>query len=160
MVPVITNKLLNSYLVMVVGCVAAATTVTAAADSSARCRESIGSLHGAARLLKGEGTYRLRCWVMNMVEEVVSIAVAVTMDVLRAAGLLRRRRLQAAWMGVAQGQVTRWGASTRGVLLTAGWESGHGCACVFTCCTWQTWSAVIWWEQDMWLRKIEAEKAG
>lgn len=77
-----------AYLVMVVGCVAAATTVTAA-DSSAGCRQSIGSLHWAARLLKGKGTNGLRCWVMDMVE-VVGTAVAVTVDVLRATGLLRR----------------------------------------------------------------------
>lgn len=83
-----------AYLVVVVGCVATTTTVAAAADSSARCGQSTGSLHRAARLLKGQGARGLWCWVMDMVDEVVSIAVAVT--VLRATGLLRGRRLQAA----------------------------------------------------------------
>lgn len=41
-----------AYLVMVVACVAA-TTIVAAADSSAGCRQSTGSFHRAARLLKG-----------------------------------------------------------------------------------------------------------
>lgn len=137
-------KTARVYLVMVVSCVAA-TTVAAAADYSAGCGQSAGSLHGAARLLKGQGARGLRCWVMDMVDEVVSTAVtmAVSMAVLRAAGLLRGRRLQAARMGVAQGQVTGRGASTWGVLLTAGWQSGHGCACVFSSCPRQTWSAVI-----------------
>lgn len=82
---------------MVVGCVAATTIVAAAADS-AGCRQSIGSLHGAARLLKGQGARRLWCWVMDMVDEVVSVAVAmaVAVTVLRATGLLRGRHLQAA----------------------------------------------------------------
>lgn len=62
--------------------------------------------------------------MMDVVDKVVSVAVAV----LRAATLLRRRCLQAARMGVAQGQVSRGGAYAGGVLLTAGWESGHGCA--------------------------------
>lgn len=90
----------QAYLVMVVGCVAAAatTTVAAAADASTGCGQSAGPFHGAARLVKGQGPRGLRCWVMDMVEEVVSIAVAVTVTVgvLRAAGLLRGRRLQAA----------------------------------------------------------------
>lgn len=77
---------------MVDGCVAAATTTVAAADSSTGCGQSTGPLHRAAGLLKGQGPRGLRCWVMDMVEEVVSIAVAV----LQAAGLLRGRRLQAA----------------------------------------------------------------
>lgn len=59
-----------------------------------------------------------------MVDKVVSVAVAV----LRAGGLLRGGRLQAARMGVAEGHVTRRGAAARRVLLTAGGESGHGCA--------------------------------
>lgn len=81
---------------MVVGCVAATTTVAAAADSSTGCGQSTGSLHGAARLLKGQGARGLWRWVMDMVDEVVSVAVAVTVAVLRATGLLRGRRLQAA----------------------------------------------------------------
>ncbi len=120
---------------MVVGCVAATTIVAAAADNSAGCGQSTGSLHRAAWLLKGQGARALWCWVMDMVDEVVSVAVTVAVAVLRDTGLLRRRRLQAARMGVAQGQVTRGGPSTRGVLLTAGWESGHGRACVINCCT-------------------------
>lgn len=143
-----------AYLVMVMACIAATTIVAAAADSSTGCRQSTRSLHRTARLLKGQGARGLWCWVMDMVDEVVSIAVAVTvamavamtMAVLRATSLLRGWCLQAAWMGVAQGQVTRGGPSTWGVLLTAGWESGHGRACIFCCCTWQTRSAFIWWE--------------
>lgn len=81
----------QSLLVMVVGCVAATTTVAAAAaDSSARGRQSTGSLHGTAGLLEGQGARGLGCWVMNMVEEVMSAAVivAVTVAVLSTAGLL------------------------------------------------------------------------
>lgn len=79
----------QGLLVMVVGCVAATTTV-AAADSSARGRQSTGSLHVAAGLLEGQGARGLGRWVMNMVEEVMSAAVivAVTVAVLSAAGLL------------------------------------------------------------------------
>lgn len=93
---------------MVVGCVAATTAaVAAAADSGAGGGQSTGSHHGAYRLRKKHGAWGLRCWVVGMMEKVLSVAVAV----LRAAGLLRGRRLQATWMGVAQGQVTRGGAS-------------------------------------------------
>lgn len=76
---------------MVMSCIAAATTVVAAADSSTCCRQSGGPLHGAARLLKRQGAGRLRCRVVNVVDEVVSVAVAVdmTVAVLRATGLLR-----------------------------------------------------------------------
>lgn len=129
---------------MVMSCIAAAAaTITvvaaaaaAAADSSTRCRQSSGPLHGAARLRKRQGAGRLWCWVVNVVDEVVSVAVAVdmTVAVLGAGGLLRGRGLHAARMGVAQGQVT-WGRPpARGVLLTAGWESGHGCARVLRSC--------------------------
>lgn len=88
----------QSLLVMVVGWVAATTVVAAAAaDSSAGCGQSTGALHGAARiLLKGQGARGLWSWVMDMVDEVVSAAVAVTVTVLRDTGLLRGRRLQAA----------------------------------------------------------------
>lgn len=79
----------QSLLVMVVGCIVATTTVAAAADSSTGCRQSTGSLHRAARLLKGQGARWLWCWVMDMVDEVVSIAVAMTVAVLGATGLLR-----------------------------------------------------------------------
>lgn len=90
-----------AYLVMVMACIAA-TTIVAAADSSTGCRQGTGSLHRAAWLLKGQGAGGLWCWVMDMVDEVVSVAVAVavavamTVAVLRAIGLLRGRRLQAA----------------------------------------------------------------
>lgn len=133
---------------MVVGCVAAATVVTAAAESSAGCGQSAGSLHGAARLLKWEGAHGLRRRVMDVVEEVVGVVVAVPVPVLRGGRLLRGRCLQAARMGVAQGQVTRGGPSARGVLLTAGREPGQGCARVFPCCTGQTRPAVIYWGKD------------
>lgn len=86
----------HTYLVMVVACVAATTIVAAAAaDSCAGCRQSTGPLHRAARFLKGQGARGLWCWVMNMVDEVVSVAVpvAVTVAVLRATGLLRGGRL-------------------------------------------------------------------
>lgn len=70
------------------GCVAAAAaTVAAAADSGAGCRQSTGPLHGAARFLEGQGARGLRRRVVDVVEEVVSVAVAVA--VLRAGGLLR-----------------------------------------------------------------------
>lgn len=86
-----------AYLVMVVGWVAATTVVAAAAaDSSAGCGQSTGALHRAARILKGQGARGLWSWVMDMVDEVVSAAVAVTVTVLRDTGLLRGRRLQAA----------------------------------------------------------------
>lgn len=83
-----------------------------------------------------------------MVDEVVSVAVAVdmTVAVLRASGLLRGRGLHAARMGVAQGQVIGGRPPTRGVLLTAGWESGHGRACGFPRSARQAGSAVIWTE--------------
>lgn len=80
------------YLVVVVGCVAAATTTIAAANSSTGCGQSAGTLHRATGLLKRQGARRLRCWVMDVVEEVVSVAVAVAVTVavlLRATGLLR-----------------------------------------------------------------------
>lgn len=86
----------QSLLVVVVACVAATTIVAAAAaDSCTGCGQSTGPLHGAARLLKGQGARGLWCWVMNMVDEVVSIAVAVavTVAVLRATCLLRGGRL-------------------------------------------------------------------
>lgn len=88
----------QTHLVVVVGCVAATTTVAAAAYYSTGRRQSIGSLHGAARLWKRQGARRLWRRVMDMVEEVVSIAVAVAVAVavLRTAGLLRGRGLQAA----------------------------------------------------------------
>lgn len=90
----------QTHLVVVVGCVAATTTVAAVAYSSTGRRQSIGSLHGAARLLKRQGARGLWRGVMDVVEEVVSIAVAVavavTVAVLRTAGLLRGRGLQAA----------------------------------------------------------------
>lgn len=41
------------YLVMVVSCIAAATAIAAAADSSTGSRQSAGPFHRAARLLKG-----------------------------------------------------------------------------------------------------------
>lgn len=91
-----------AYLVMVMACIAATTIVAAAADSSTGCRQSTGSLHRTAWLLKGQSARGLWCWVMDMVDEVVSVAVAVavavamTVAVLRATGLLRGRRLQAA----------------------------------------------------------------
>lgn len=71
---------------MVVGCVTAATTV-ATGNASTGGRQSAGSLHRTALLLKGHSAQGLWCWVMDMMEKVVSIAVAV----LRATGLLRRR---------------------------------------------------------------------
>lgn len=76
---------------MVMSCITAATTVAAAADSSTCRRQSGGPLHGAARLLKRQSAGRLWCWVVNVVDEVVSVAVAVDMAVamLRATGLLR-----------------------------------------------------------------------
>lgn len=80
---------------MVVACVAT-TIVAAAANSSAGCGQSTGSFHGAARLLKGQGARGLWCWVMDMVDEVVSVAVSVAVAVLRTSGLLGGRRLQAA----------------------------------------------------------------
>lgn len=94
----------QSLLVMVVGCVATTTVVAAAADSSAGCGQSTGALHRAARFLKGQGAWGLWSWVMDMVDEVVSaavavavaVAVAMTVTMLRATGLLRGRRLQAA----------------------------------------------------------------
>lgn len=84
----------QSLLVVVVGCVAATAAVAAAADSSTGGGKSTGSLYRAAWLLKGHGARGLRCRMMDMVEKVVSVAVAVA--VLRATGLLRGRRLQAA----------------------------------------------------------------
>lgn len=92
----------QEYLVMVVDCIAR--TITAA-DSTAGCRKSGGPLHGAARLLKGQRTHGLRCRVMDMVKEVMGTAVAVTVTKLGAAALLGGGCLQAARMGVAQGQV-------------------------------------------------------
>lgn len=88
----------RAYLVMVMACIVAASTDVAAADSSTRCRQSGGPLHGAARLLKRQGARGLRRRVVNVVDEVVSVAVAVdvTVAVLRAAGLLRGRGLHAA----------------------------------------------------------------
>lgn len=76
---------------MVVGCVAAATTTAiagATADSSTWWWQSVGPLHRAAGLCKWQRPQRLWCWMMDMVEEVVSTAVAVTVAVLRTAGLL------------------------------------------------------------------------
>lgn len=72
---------------MVMSCIAAATTV-AAADASTRCGQSGGPLHGAARLLERQRAGRLRRWVVDVVDEVVSVAVAVdvTVAVLRATG--------------------------------------------------------------------------
>lgn len=81
---------------MIEACVAATTIVAAAADNSAGCGQSTGSLHRAARFLKGQGAWGLRCRVMDMVDEVVRVTVAVTVAVLSATGLLRGRRLQAA----------------------------------------------------------------
>lgn len=85
---------------MVMACIAATTIVTAAANSSTGCRQSTGSLHRTAGLLKGQGARGLGRWVMDMVDEVVSTAVTVTVTVavavLGAAGLLGGRRLQAA----------------------------------------------------------------
>lgn len=136
-----------AHLVMVMACIAATTIVAAAAaDSSTGRRQSAGSLHGTARLLEGEGSRGLWRRVMDVVDKVVgvAVAVAVTVAVLGANGLLRGRRLQAARMGVAQRQVTGGRPSTRGVLLTAGWQSGHGRASVFSRCARQSRSAVIW----------------
>lgn len=81
----------RAYLVMVMACIVAASTDVAAADSSTRWRQSGGPLHGAAGLLKRQGARGLRRWVVNVVDEVVSVAVAVdvTVAVLRATGLLR-----------------------------------------------------------------------
>lgn len=93
----------QSLLIVVVARVAATAVAAAAADGSAGRRQKTGSLHGAAGLLKGQGARRLWRWVMDVVDEVVSVAVAV----LSAAVGLRRRRLQAARVGVAQGQVPR-----------------------------------------------------
>lgn len=70
-----------AYLVMVMACIAATTIVAAAADSSTGCRQSTGSFHRTARLLKGQGTRGLWCWMMDMVDEVVSTAVAVAVAV-------------------------------------------------------------------------------
>lgn len=69
-----------AYLVMVMACIAA-TTIVAAADSSTGCRQSTGSFHRTARLLKGQCARGLWCWMMDMVDEVVSTAVAVAMAV-------------------------------------------------------------------------------
>jgi len=80
-----------AYLVVVVGRVAAAPGA-AAADSSAGRGQSTGPLHGAAGLLKGQGPGGLWSRVVDMVDEVVSVAVVVNV----APGLLRGRRLQAA----------------------------------------------------------------
>lgn len=129
----------QSLLVVIVGCVVA--TIATAADSSAGGRQSAGSLHRTAWLLKGHRDRWLRCWVMDVVEEVVSVAVTVAM--LSTAALLSRRHLQAARMGVAQGYVSRGGTTTWRMLLTAGWEPGHCCASSFTSCTRQTWCAFI-----------------
>lgn len=130
---------------MVMACIAATTIVAgAAADSSTGRRQSAGSLHGTARLLEGQGSRGLWRRVMDVVDKVVGVAVAVTVAVLGADGLLRGRRLQAARMGVAQRQVTGGGPSTRGVLLTAGWQSGHGRASVFSRRARQSRSAVVW----------------
>lgn len=76
---------------MVVACIAAASTDVAAANSSTCCRQSGGPLHCAARLLKSQGARGLWRWVVNVMDEVVSVAVAVdvTVAVLRATGLLR-----------------------------------------------------------------------
>lgn len=133
---------------MEVGCGAATTVAAAAAaaaDPSTRCGHSSGTLHRAGGVWKGQVACGLWCWVMEMMEEVMRIAVAVTVTVsmLRATGLLGGRGLQAAGVCVAQGQVTGGRASTRRVLLAAGWESGHGSAHILSCCARQTWSAVV-----------------
>lgn len=78
-------------LVVVVGRVAAAPGA-ATADSSAGRGQSTGPFHGAAGLLKGQGPGGLWSGVVDMVDEVVSVAVVVNV----APGLLRGRRLQAA----------------------------------------------------------------
>lgn len=83
---------------MVMARIVAASTDVAAADSSTRCRQSGGPLHGAAGLLERQGARGLWRWVVNVVDEVVGVAVAVdvTVAVLRATGLLRGRGLHAA----------------------------------------------------------------
>lgn len=73
-------------LVVVVGRVAGA------ANSSTGRGHSTGPLHGAAGLLKGQGPGGLWSGVVDMVDEVVSVAVVVNV----APGLLRGRCLQAA----------------------------------------------------------------
>lgn len=88
---------------MVMACIVAAGTDAAAGNASARWRQRGGPLHGAARLLKRQGARGLRRRVVNVVDEVVSVAVAVdvTVAVLRAAGLLGGRGLHAARVRVA-----------------------------------------------------------
>lgn len=88
---------------MVMACIVAASTDAAAGHAGARWRQRGGPLHGAARLLKRQGARGLRRRVVNVVDEVVSVAVAVdvTVAVLRAAGLLRGRGLHAARVRVA-----------------------------------------------------------
>ena len=89
-------------------------------------RQWCGPLHRAAGLLEAQAPGGLGRGVVQVVQEVVSGAVA--MAVLRAAGLLGRRGLRAAGVvGVAQGQVGRGWSPAGGVLLAAGGQSGHGC---------------------------------
>lgn len=88
---------------MVMACIVAASTDVAAADASTRWGQSGGPLHGAARLLERQGARGLWRRVVNVVDEVVSVAVAVdvTVAVLGAAGLLRGGGLHAARVRVA-----------------------------------------------------------
>lgn len=82
-----------AHLVVIMACIAAATIVAAAtADHSTGCGQGAGLLRGAACLLEGEGPGGLRCRVMDVVDEVMGVGVAV----LRAYGRLRGRRLEAA----------------------------------------------------------------
>lgn len=64
----------------------AAAAAAATADPSAGCRQGSGPFQRAARLWEGQGGWSLWGWVVQVVEEVVSIAVAVV--VLRDVGLL------------------------------------------------------------------------
>lgn len=84
-----------AHLVVIMACIAAATIVAAAAaDHSTGCGQGAGLLCGAARLLKGEGPRGLWGRVMNVVDKVMGVRVAVAM--LRAYGRLGGRRLEAA----------------------------------------------------------------
>lgn len=62
-----------------------------------------------------------------VVVEVVGVAVAVL-----GQGLLGRRSLHAARVGVPEGQVPRGGAAAGGVLGAAGGKTGHGSAPAFS----------------------------
>lgn len=68
-----THGTVKPYLVMVMNGIVS----TVAANSSARCRESTGTLHGAAGLYEGHGAWGLWSRMVHMVVKVMSTVVSV-----------------------------------------------------------------------------------